>query len=218
MSETRMIPDAPLVSPRYARIAIVSEDIDVGRSLRNALAGGGYQCPIWTPAEACGARSAMSDFEVVFLYLAADHPSVAMLSTWPPGLVVVNVAVWRTDEVPADVGHAANRSATGVVASLCPQARVVGALQQFSPTHLELASLGLFESDAPVVADDREAADLVEAIIGQVQGLRPIYVGGHDESGQGAEALREVIRNVEHIRGHVVGVRFSEDGAVTLLE
>jgi predicted dinucleotide-binding enzyme len=206
-----MIPDAPLVSPRHARIAIVSENIDVGRSLRNALAGCGYECPVWTPAEAC-ARSAMSDFEVVFLYLAADHPLVAMLSTWPPGLVVVNVAVWRTDEVPA------NRSATGAVASLCPQARVVGALQQFSPTHLELASLGLFESDAPVVSDDREAADLVEAIIGQVQGLRPIYVGGHDESGRGAEALREVIRNVEHIRGHVVGVRFSEDGAMTLLE
>jgi hypothetical protein len=46
-----------------------------------------------------------------------------------------------------------------------PDSRVIGALQQFGTGHLTFATLGTFHSDVPVIGDDREASDLVEALI-----------------------------------------------------
>jgi hypothetical protein len=46
-----------------------------------------------------------------------------------------------------------------------PDSRVIGTLQQFGTGHLTFATLGTFHSDVPVIGDDREASDLVEALI-----------------------------------------------------
>lgn len=103
------------------------------------------------------------------------------------------------------------RSVTRLAAQLVPSARVVGALQQFMPEHLELARLGLLESDAPITGTDREATDLVEALVDEVPGLHSLYMGGLDVSAA-VKGLAAVVREVSSSQPAPVGCRVSEKG------
>ena len=87
----------------------------------------------------------------------------------------------------------------------------MGALQQFNAEHVILASLGTLETDVPVVADDIEAADLVEGLIDEIRGFNSVYVGPL-RSSAAIEGIAAVINEAARERGSPVGFRLSRTG------
>ena len=98
-----------------------------------------------------------------------------------------------------------------LVARILPNSRVVGALQQFTAEHLALGSLGVLETDVPVVSDDIEAADLIEGLIDEIRGFDSVYAGPL-RSAAAMEGLAAVISEVARERGGPVGFRLSQTG------
>jgi len=98
-----------------------------------------------------------------------------------------------------------------LVARILPNSRVVGALQQFTAEHLALASVGVLETDVPVVSDDIEAADLIEGLIDEIRGFDSVYAGPL-RSSAAIEGLAAVISEVARERGGPVGFRLSQTG------
>lgn len=214
-----MIPDVPLPSAQRAHVAIVSDGEEFEKVLRSLLSGQGYACPLVSSEPDAWVAILECNIDVVFLCVAFD---LLGQMEWPkstPGIVLVNTAApsWPRPG-PGDGYHSPPPSATCIVASAYPTVRVVGALQQFSFETLELAPMGLFDSDAPVVSDDLEAADLVQDIVDQFIGLRPIYFGDIEHASHGAEALRDVMQNIGLVRGHHVGISFASDGGLTIID
>jgi 8-hydroxy-5-deazaflavin:NADPH oxidoreductase len=79
-------------------------------------------------------------------------------------------------------------SACEQAAALLPRSVVVGAFHHLSAVHLLDPRLDRLDGDVLVVGDDREATDLVEALVGLIPGLRGIYAGRLRNAGQ-VEAL-----------------------------
>jgi NADPH-dependent F420 reductase len=82
----------------------------------------------------------------------------------------------------------AEGSATEQAAAILSESRVVGAFHHVSAVHLEAPALAAVDTDVLVVGDDREATDLLQALVDLLPGMRGVY-GGRLRNAQQVEAL-----------------------------
>ncbi|HUR12860.1 MAG TPA: NADPH-dependent F420 reductase [Mycobacteriales bacterium] len=71
----------------------------------------------------------------------------------------------------------AEGSAAEQAAAVLPDSRVVGAFHHVSAVLLLDESVAALETDILVLGDDREATDLVEALVARIPGMRGVYAG-----------------------------------------
>ncbi|MCW2601477.1 MAG: reduced coenzyme oxidoreductase [Frankiales bacterium] len=74
--------------------------------------------------------------------------------------------------LPVEEGSAAEQAAT-----VLPDSRVVAAFHHVSAVLLLDEAVDSVDTDVLVLGDDREATDLVEALVARVPGMRGIYAG-----------------------------------------
>jgi len=74
--------------------------------------------------------------------------------------------------LPVEEGSAAEQAAV-----VLPESRVVGAFHHVSAVLLLDESVDELETDILVLGDDREATDLVEALVARIPGMRGVYAG-----------------------------------------
>jgi predicted dinucleotide-binding enzyme len=203
-------PDMPLPLSRFARVAVLSDGEPIGSALVGCLSDA-------QPAvSALDARnlgnSPNLDYDVVFLTLPWQRLSDAaalLRHTWAGVVTVVCTTSLSQDDEGFFMEDVPEGSVAKLAARLFPASRVVGAFQQFTAEHLELVRLGQLETDIPVVGDDREATDLVGALIDEIPRLESVYVGGLDVAAA-MEGLAAVVREVSQDRGSPVGFRLPE--------
>jgi NADPH-dependent F420 reductase len=68
-------------------------------------------------------------------------------------------------------------SAAQQAAAVLPDSRVVGAFHHVSAVLLLDETVDELETDILVLGDDREATDLVEALVARIPGMRGVYAG-----------------------------------------
>jgi len=68
-------------------------------------------------------------------------------------------------------------SAAQQAAAVLPDSRVVGAFHHVSAVLLLDESVAELETDILVLGDDREATDLVEALVARIPGMRGVFAG-----------------------------------------
>ena len=68
-------------------------------------------------------------------------------------------------------------SAAQQAAAVLPDSRVVAAFHHVSAVLLLDESVDSVETDVLVLGDDREATDLVQALVGQIKGMRGVFAG-----------------------------------------
>lgn len=183
-------PDAPLPVARLARLAVLGQS-PMASALGDLLTNAGRSVCLTATPVARGLRLA-EVADVVFVCLPWEELTEHRAALAEPMRDVV--AAIATVPGPASVMHE------------WPGTRLVGALQQFTPAHLELAGLGLLHTDAPVIGDDREATDLVEAIVDELPGFSSVY-GGALRDAAGIEGLAALVREAENAFGRPVGFR-----------
>ncbi|WP_314621210.1 NADPH-dependent F420 reductase [Streptomyces stackebrandtii] len=209
-----LIPDAPLPPARHLRLAIVGPDDCWSAALVEAFARVGRTVERLSSEEltSAGERAHLPD--VAFLTIRTSRmPSVVPpLSDALKGVVtVICTTSLQRDESGYFMQPVHGGSATELVSELLPGSRVVGAFQQFGPIHLALAGMGAFETDVPVIGDDREACDAVEELIGEFRGLDPVYAGGL-KGAAAIEGLAALIGEATADIGRPVGFRLGSGG------
>jgi NADPH-dependent F420 reductase len=119
-----------------------------------------------------------SDVVIVAVPFAGHAATLAELSAPLAGKVVVDCVVpMGFDQLGAYVVDVPEGSVTQQAAVLLPESKVVGAFHHLSAVLLEDLSRPSLDGDVMVVGDDREATDLVQALAGQIPGMRGIYAG-----------------------------------------
>ncbi len=140
-----------------------------------AAAGGGE---VWVQGGANADVAGAADLVVVAVPFAGHAELLTELAAPLAGKVVVDCVVpmgW--DELGAHVLEVAEGSVTQQAAALLPDSTVVGAFHHLSAVSLEDLSQPTLDGDVMVVGDDRAAMDLVQALAGQLPGLRGVYAG-----------------------------------------
>ena len=208
----------PLPLPRYARLGVLGGQEGLGLSLHACLVSAGLTVRSLDPA--MSDVDPASECDVVFLAVHwKDFASVS--ASWRRALnekvLVVCTSALVCDGDGFYVEPVPEGSVLQRAAEEFPTSRVVGAFQQFRTGHLELARLGSFSSDAPVVGDDREATDLVEALVDSVRGFEAVWVGGI-EAASALEGFSAIVNEVARDRHHPVGFRLTDGGGLRFLE
>lgn len=207
------VPPAPLPLIRYARLLFVADTSERNDALAEVLSAMGLHLRC-VPLQHVLDRRSPLDADVILLSVDIDRRlnDLTRLEAALAGLLVVYCAVTR----PQGATALAPGSALATVSAALPTARVVGAFQQFSTDHLRLMALGLLETDAPVVGDDLEAADLVEALLDHVRGVTGVYAGSL-RGAEGVEGIAALLDEVAQTAGHPVGFRLDAAKGLVLL-
>jgi NADPH-dependent F420 reductase len=100
-------------------------------------------------------------------------------------------------------------SATQQAAALLPDSRVVGAFHNVSAVLLEDPEVTSVDTDVLVLADDREAAGVVQALADRVPGMRGIYAGRLRNAHQ-VEALTANLISINRRYKAHAGVRITD--------
>ncbi|GAA4020523.1 hypothetical protein GCM10022384_70970 [Streptomyces marokkonensis] len=209
-----LIPDAPLPSARHLRLAIVGPDDCWAAALVEVFATVGRTVERLSCEELAPARTRAHQADVAFLTIRTSQMQsvVPQLGDALKGVVtVVCTTSLQHDESGYFMQPVHGGSATELASELLPGSRVVGAFQQFGPSHLALAGMGAFETDVPVIGDDREACDVVEELIDEFRGLEPVYAGGL-KGAAAIEGLAALIGEATADIGRPVGFRLSSGG------
>ncbi len=208
------VPSVPLPGPQYVRLALVGDGSARAEALHDVLGTTGRVVEHSSLAD-CVPRLASLEADVVVLCGELDE----LLATAPMlrlALADIVVLCCAAPAASGPTGVPTARSAVSRVSAALPKARVVGALQQFSAEHFRLIGLGLLETDAPVSADDPEAADLVEALLDEIPGVQGVFAGPL-RLAQGVEGIRDLLDEVERVADHPVGFRLDPLKGVILL-
>ncbi len=154
--------------------------------------------------------AAQSDVVIVAVPWAGHSTLLATLSTLLAGKVVVDcVNPLGFDKQGAFALDVREGSAVQQAAVLLPQSRVVGAFHHVSAVLLLDPTVESFATDILVVGDDREATDLVQALVARIPGMRGIYAG-RSRGARQVEALTANLISVNR-RYHVhSGVRITD--------
>jgi len=164
------------------RVLLGSRDADRAQEVaeqvaaRAAAASGGVEVSVRGGSNHDVAGAA--DVVVVAVPFDGHAQLLADLAPVLAGKVVVDCVVpmgW--DELGAYVLDVPEGSVTQQAAALLPDSLVVGAFHHLSAVSLEDLSHPTLDGDVMVVGDDRGAMDLVQALAGQLPGLRGVYAG-----------------------------------------
>ena len=209
------VPDAPLPLPRYVRAAVIGPASDFSEAIINAFSTADRCVDHLLPQELSPTSTPLSQSYDLVLVTVDPSSLESMLSGHAELLsdlvVVVCTSAVSSDEDGFFMEPVPDGGVANLVARILPNSRVVGALQQFTAEHLALASVGVLETDVPVVSDDIEAADLIEGLIDEIRGFDSVYAGPL-RSSAAIEGLAAVISEVARERGGPVGFRLSQTG------
>lgn len=100
-------------------------------------------------------------------------------------------------------------SATQQAAALLPESRVVGAFHHVSAVLLEDPEVASVDTDVLVLGDDREAAEVVQALADRIPGMRGIYAGRLRNAHQ-VEALTANLISINRRYKAHAGVRITD--------
>jgi NADPH-dependent F420 reductase len=101
-------------------------------------------------------------------------------------------------------------SAAQQAAAVLPDSRVVGAFHHVSAVLLLDESVAELETDILVLGDDREATDLVEALVARIPGMRGVFAGRLRNAHQ-VEALTANLISVNRRYKAHAGLRVTDD-------
>jgi 8-hydroxy-5-deazaflavin:NADPH oxidoreductase len=111
--------------------------------------------------------------------------------------------------LPAAEGGPAEGSAAEQAAALLPGSRVVAAFHHVSAVLLLDPEIDAMDLDVLVLGDDREATDLVQALAGQIPGIRGVYAGRLRNCGQ-IEALTANLVSINRRYKAHAGLRITD--------
>jgi NADPH-dependent F420 reductase len=146
-----------------------AEQVATGLATR---AGGGVRGATNAEAAATG--------DVVLVVVPFDGHAALLRDLEPQlvGKIVVDcVNPLGFDKLGAFALDVAEGSATQQAAAILPRSRVVGAFHNVSAVLLEDDALPTVDTDVLVLGDDREATDLVQALVDLLPGMRGVYAG-----------------------------------------
>lgn len=210
------VPERPLPLPRHTRLAVVGDGSARTLALEAALRTTGRSISRRLLSDIADRRSRLEADVVVFSCQVDEMLELrTRLSEALTGVVVVCSMLGEPPPSRVD-GTRGDKSAVAMVSAALPSARVVGALQQFTDRHFTQFSLGLLQSDAPVTGDDREAVDLVEAILDEVPGLDAVFAGSI-RTAAAIEGLADVLHSVEQQAGLPLGFRLDPTRGMVFL-
>ncbi len=208
------VPLAPLPVVRHTRFLFVSDTSERNDALSEVLSTTGQDLRCVPLQHALDGRSLL-DADVILLSVDIDHWLNALRRLEPAlaGLVVVWCAVTGAQRPTPSLG---SDSALANISAALPAARVIGAFQQFGTDHLRLMTLGLLETDGPVLGDDLEAADLIAALLDHVRGVTGVYAGSLRGAGA-VEGIAALLDEVAQTAGRPVGFRLDAARGLVLL-
>ncbi|SDD15783.1 hypothetical protein SAMN05660690_3592 [Geodermatophilus telluris] len=163
------------------RVLVGSRDDARAREVAASVAGrataaGGAQASVQGGSNADVAGAA--DLVVVAVPFDGHAAVLAGLAGPLAGKVVVDCVVpMGFDELGAYAVDVAEGSVAQQAAALLPDSAVVGAFHHVSAVLLEDLSRPTLDGDVLVVGDDRAATDTVQALAGQLPGMRGVYAG-----------------------------------------
>lgn len=193
MTETS--PDLTLLAPADLVLAVLGGTGEQGRGLARRFALAGHRVVLGSrsaqraeddaaglPEGVTGAdnESAAAQADVVIVAVPYDgHRDLLVeLEAVLAGKVVVDcVNPLGFDKqgayaLPVEEGSAAQQAA-----AVLPDSRVVGAFHHVSAVLLLDEAVGTLDTDVLVLGDDREATDLVQALVARIPGMRGIFAG-----------------------------------------
>lgn len=176
---TSVVPNGPLPLPQHVRLALLADASERSVALESALQRTGRRIERHSLLEVVDRGAPLQADVVVVCAELEDVIGLAprLIAALTGAVVVCSMPAEATSYERPSPDESADDSAVARVAAALPMARVVGGLQQFSADHFALLSVGLLETDAPITADDREAADLVEAILDGLPGVDAFFAG-----------------------------------------
>ena len=197
MSAPAPAPDSapPPVDVASVRVAVLGGTGEQGRGLARRLAMSGHEVVLGSRdaarAEAAAAAlpgsvrgadnagaAAAGDVVIVAVPWDGHRELLVSLADALVGKVVVNcVNPLGFDKqgafaLPVEEGSAAQQAQ-----AVLPGSRVVGAFHHVSAVLLLDEDVETIDIDVLVLGDDREATDLVQALVGRVAGMRGVYAG-----------------------------------------
>lgn len=197
-----------------ARIAILSAGEALGPAINEALRHEGHD-PIKFDARN-DIPSPYNYYDIVFVTLGPT--ALQTLSLKVHNVLAKTAIVVSTTSVCCDQNgfHMkslpdGSDSMTNMAKRLFPDSSIVGALQQFTAEHIELAYMGAFASDALIIGDDIKTVDMVESLIGELRGFDPVYMGGL-RSAYAIEGMTAIIREAAQYMHNPAGFRISSTG------
>lgn len=135
------------------------------------------------------AAAAAADVVVVAVPWEGHEPLIRGLASELAGKVVIDcVNPMGFDKQGAFALPVAEGSAAQQAAAILTQSTVVAAFHHVSAVLLLDPAVGAVSTDVLVLGDDREATDLVQALVDRIEGMRGIYGGRLRNAGQ-VEAL-----------------------------
>jgi NADPH-dependent F420 reductase len=151
-----------------------------------------------------------ADVVIVAVPFDGHAATLADLATPLAGKVVVDCVVpLGFDELGAYVLDVEEGSVAQQAAALLPDSYVVGAFHHLSAVRLEDLSRPTIDGDVMVVGDNREATDTVQALAGQLPGMRGIYAG-HLRNAAQVEALKVNLDSVDRRYQVHAGLRITD--------
>jgi len=106
--------------------------------------------------------------------------------------------------LPVEEGSAAQQAA-----ALLPESRVVGAFHHVSAVLLLDEAVDKIDTDILVLGDDREATDLVEALVARIPGMRGVY-GGRLRNAHQVEAFTANLISINRRYKAHAGIRITD--------
>jgi 8-hydroxy-5-deazaflavin:NADPH oxidoreductase len=192
------------------RFALAGHEVVIGsRSAeRAAEAAAGLAGPVSGAANADAA--ARADVVVVAVPWEGHKELLVDLAPVLAGKVVVDcVNPLGFDKQGAYALAVEEGSAAEQAAAVLPESRVVGAFHHVSAVLLLDETVDKLDTDILVLGDDREATDLVQALVEQIPGMRGVYAGRLRNAHQ-VEALTANLISINRRYKAHAGVRVTD--------
>ncbi len=140
------------------------------------------EAAVGLPGQVSGAANvdaaAQGDVVIVAVPWDGHKELLQMLAPALAGKVVINcVNPLGFDKQGAFALTVEEGSAAEQAAELLPESRVVGAFHHVSAVLLLDEDVDTLDTDILVLGDDREATDLVQALVARIPGMRGIFAG-----------------------------------------
>ncbi len=208
-------------------IAVLGGTGEQGRGLARRLALAGHRVVLGSrdatrakaaaedlPGQVSGtdnaAAAAAGDVVIVAVPYDGHRDLLAQLAGPLAGKVVVDcVNPLGFDKQGAFPLQVEEGSAAEQAAAVLPDSRVVAAFHHVSAVLLLDASAPQVDTDVLVLGDDREATDLVQALVARIPGMRGIYAGRLRNAGQ-VEALTANLISVNRRYKAHAGIRVTD--------
>ena len=224
---TETSPDLTLLAPADLVLAVLGGTGEQGRGLARRFALAGHRVVLGSrsaqraedaaaglPEGVTGAdnESAAAQADVVIVAVPYDgHRDLLVeLKAVLAGKIVVDcVNPLGFDKqgayaLPVEEGSAAQQAA-----AVLPDSRVVGAFHHVSAVLLLDEAVGTLDTDVLVLGDDREATDLVQALVARIPGMRGIFAGRLRNAHQVEALTANLISVNRHYTAHA-GLRVTD--------